>query len=262
MQSHCLRYILYIHNTRNADPQYIINFINNYRDQFTISNLDDYLRNYDYDTLTNFFNGGYNYSDSAVLISNPSEMNLVIKDNETVYRYVPTDLKAIDGSIIPYISSISGEDTIYVKNDIINPLKQMGEALSKENGEINGGLILTSGYISYDKQRELYDSALLKYGTNDVLKYSDYPGCSDSQLGYSVTFTIADMDENEIKESNQVKWLKDNAYKYGFIIRFPDGKEKITGKNYQPLTLRYVGNEEAKSIYEEASTLELFKSKD
>ena len=62
--------------------------------------------------------------------------------------------------------------------------------------------------------------------------------------------------QNEFKESEEYAWLKKNCYKYGFILRFPEGKESITGYNNESWHFRYVGNEVAKKIHDENITLD------
>ena len=96
-------------------------------------------------------------------------------------------------------------------------------------------MIVTAAYVSYEDQQPLYEAALLHYGQDTFMKYEDYPGYSEHQLGYTVTFTVAREDgkvpdlEAQGKEE-QAKWLAENAYKYGFIVRYPKDKEARTGK--------------------------------
>ncbi len=240
--------------TQNSDAQYIVNFINTYRDKMNLDNEPDYLTNYTYGDLASFWNGGYSYIVNAELVSDPSVMNLIIPDKASLYRYVPKNLVQITNEIVPYASVIDGQDAIMLKEEVVSPLKQMVAALATSNKQTGGGLILTSGYIAYDDQVNIYDSALIANGADKVLKISDYPGHSEQQLGYTLTFTVAD--SASAATSSQATWLKDNAYKYGFIIRYPEGKENITGKNYQALTLRYVGKDIATQMHKSGKTFD------
>ena len=83
--------------------------------------------------------------------------------------------------------------------------------------------------------------------------YSARPGSSEHQTGLAVDINAADDWFNNTKEA---KWLANNAYKYGFILRYPKGKEYITGYQYESWHYRYVGEKVAKYIYEHDITYE------
>lgn len=229
-------------NTRNADLSYIINFINTYKKNFRYADLESLLKNYTYEQLEEFYNGAYTYVDNADLIVDPDKLDTTIAEKETLYKYVPSNLVQIDNSIIPCASSTT-HNQIQVRQELIEPLKQMCAALEAENKQSFGGLILTKGYVSYDEQVTLYEQALLKHGYDKFSYYEDFPGQSEHQLGFTLVFTISSVEEDKIQESEQVKWLEKNAKNYGFALRYPKGAENKSGKYYQPLTLRYIGEE-------------------
>jgi len=80
------------------------------------------------------------------------------------------------------------------------------------------------------------------------------PGYSEHQTGLAFDFSYSGLSD---KETNRMwNWLADNAYKYGFILRYPKGKEDITGFAYEPWHYRYVGKQAAKAIYEKGLVLE------
>ena len=83
--------------------------------------------------------------------------------------------------------------------------------------------------------------------------YSARPGHSEHQLGYAVDINTV---QEKFKNTKEYAFLKDNAYKYGFIERYKEGKEFITGYGYEPWHYRYVGIDAAKIIYENDLTLE------
>lgn len=248
-------------NTRNTDKQYVVNFVNTYRNHFTYENISVYLKNYTYEDLASYFNGKYPYMKEAALrlIIDPSFKYLVLGGNNIVYKYVPADLVTVNSDIIPSKSNNDNIDSIQLKSEVISPLKQMCKALENTNNIKYGGLVLTSGYVDYKSQIIYYDKAIVAHGKDEFLKYSDYPGQSESQLGYTLTLSLSNKSSSDVKDSEQVAWLKKNAYKYGFIIRYPEGKESDTGKEYQPLTLRYVGDKIAEKIYKDNSTLDTTK---
>lgn len=124
-------------------------------------------------------------------------------------------------------------------------------------------LVFGSGYRSYALQKQFYDSYVARDGQAAADRYSARPGTSEHQTGLSFDVTsntgqchleicFEDMEEGQ--------WVKTNAHKYGFIIRYPDGKEEVTGYQYEPWHLRYVGRELATEINHKNQTLEEFFS--
>lgn len=116
-----------------------------------------------------------------------------------------------------------------------------------------------STYRSYDRQKYLYNSYMERDGKEAADSYSARPGFSEHQTG--LAFDIgnnnpqndASMSFENTKEFN---WLKENSYKYGFILRYPKDKENITGFSYEPWHYRYVGEETAKEIFSLDITLD------
>ena len=128
--------------------------------------------------------------------------------------------------------------------------------------------MVASGYRSEELQQMLMDDKvndLLAQGYTeaDAKKESKnwvaVPGTSEHHLGLAVDIN-SDVDINDPNASDQTEilyqWLKENAHRYGFILRYPPGKEDITGVNYEPWHYRYVGVENAEKIYESGLTLE------
>ncbi len=79
------------------------------------------------------------------------------------------------------------------------------------------------------------------------------PGTSEHQLGIAVDINA---DKERCENEDVYLWLAENAHKYGFILRYPQGKEDITGISYEPWHFRYVGVENAQIIYEKQICLE------
>ena len=114
-----------------------------------------------------------------------------------------------------------------------------------------------SAYRNYDYQANLYDSYVMRDGADKADIYSARPGYSEHQTGLALDINKIDSSFHDTDESN---WLSKNAYKFGFILRFPKNKEKITGYKYEPWHYRYVGEKDAKIIYKEKLTLEEYYS--
>lgn len=91
-----------------------------------------------------------------------------------------------------------------------------------------------------------------------VLSYSAYPGTSEHQSGLCVDFITDSMTslDTSFEESEAFAWLSQNAYRFGFILRYPMGKESVTGYTYEPWHYRFVGREAATDIYFSGLTLE------
>ena len=82
------------------------------------------------------------------------------------------------------------------------------------------------------------------------------PGHSEHQTGLSIDVEGSNLDYDLFAESKEFNWMKNNAHKYGFILRYPKGKEHITGFKYEPWHYRYVGKDVASYIYKNNITLE------
>lgn len=130
----------------------------------------------------------------------------------------------------------------------------------REDASMNGVfVIIDSGYRSYEYQKEVFDSLVSEKGLEYSKKFVAQPGCSEHQTGLAFDFAILrnGVYSDDIKEEDkESKWMKENAYRYGFILRYPKGKESITGYSFEPWHYRYVGEDLAKYIDENNLTLE------
>ena len=129
--------------------------------------------------------------------------------------------------------------------------KEMVDAAKKDNIKIYN----ISAYRSYSSQSSLYTMYSNRDGVTKADTYSARPGHSEHQTGYA-TDIICSSSGCKFEERKEYEWLKDNSYKYGFIIRYPKGKEYITGYTFEPWHYRYVGTEAAKYIYEHDITFD------
>ena len=112
---------------------------------------------------------------------------------------------------------------------------------------------ICSGYRSYSYQATLYNNYVARDGKAAADTYSARPGHSEHQTGLAADINYAGDSFNNTPEA---KWLAENCYKYGFIIRYPKGKESITGYKYEGWHVRYLGEELAKLVYDSGLTLE------
>ncbi|WP_397536379.1 D-alanyl-D-alanine carboxypeptidase family protein [Rummeliibacillus pycnus] len=117
-----------------------------------------------------------------------------------------------------------------------------------------------STYRSYDRQVELYNAYVKRDGKKAADTYSARPGYSEHQTG--LAFDIGevgseeDFADNKFGDTEAGKWIAKNAHNYGFIMRYPEGKEDNTGYMHESWHFRYVGKKIATEIYEKNETLE------
>ncbi|MDE6733827.1 MAG: D-alanyl-D-alanine carboxypeptidase family protein [Oscillospiraceae bacterium] len=129
------------------------------------------------------------------------------------------------------------------------------EALQKMNAESPYYYSVVSGYRDYWSQQAIFQRYCDRDGYEEAVTYSAKQGHSEHQTGYT-------MDLDSLYESYgqtpEGKWLAANCWKYGFIIRYPKGKENITGYTYEPWHVRWIGRSTAKLVYDSGLTLEEF----
>lgn len=123
-------------------------------------------------------------------------------------------------------------------------------------------LVAFSTYRSFDYQTQLYERYVTNDGQEAADRYSARPGYSEHQTGLAFDIGEQHFEQHFARESfgetEAGKWVAANAHKYGFIMRYPNGSEKITGYMYEPWHFRYVGKELAPQVYEANVTLEEF----
>ena len=113
-----------------------------------------------------------------------------------------------------------------------------------------------SAYRSYDTQVNLYNNYVEQDGVELADTYSARAGYSEHQTGLAVDIKSRTMNTSYFEETNEYKWLKDNAHNYGFIIRYPEEFVYITGYQFEPWHYRYCGIEAATTIYNENITFD------
>lgn len=158
-------------------------------------------------------------------------------------NYVPTNLVNIS----------SKHGTGKLKKEAYDAFKKMYED-AKDEGLY---LYISSPYRSYDRQKSLYNNYVNIDGKKEADKYSARPGYSEHQTGLAFDLgTASNHSINDFSSSDEFKWVKKNAHKYGFILRYPYGKTYITGYIYEPWHYRYVGVDVATYIYKNNITYE------
>ena len=131
----------------------------------------------------------------------------------------------------------------------LNAFNEMAEAAAADGIS----LWINSGYRSYQEQEELYNGYASERGTEAADEVSSRPGHSEHQTG--LAFDVNDTSFS-FENSPEADWLNAHCAEYGFIIRFPEGKDKYTGYTYEPWHIRYLGTKLAKEVTESGLCLE------
>jgi len=117
-------------------------------------------------------------------------------------------------------------------------------------------LIINSSFRSYEDQEEIYNYYKINKGEEAANKIAAKAGFSEHQTGMSVDIQTYGSNASTFEEFDEFKWLQNNAHKYGFILRYPKGKEYLTGYKYESWHYRYVGIEVATYIYQNNITFD------
>lgn len=212
------RYILFYYNNLDYSKKDIISMVN---------------CNLDYDYYTHTLNSD---------LSN-KELVLVNKFNMLSKDYKPENLVKIDKKYgyENYIDKDTYEAFIKMYNDI----KKQGLSL-----------FITSAYRSYDYQNKIYNNYVKQDGREKADTYSARPGFSEHQTGLAIDVSAGRTVYTKFEKTKEYQWMKDNSYKYGFILRYQKNTQHLTGYNFEAWHYRYVGLEVAKYIYDNNITFD------
>ncbi|MBQ7173499.1 MAG: M15 family metallopeptidase [Clostridia bacterium] len=223
--------------------------------------------------------------DESILCTSLSESYLFLanKEHPMSSGYAPNNLAA-------YTGKTYYDKEVYLEERVAKAVLAMVEEM-KADGVTD--IMVTSGYRSYAYQKNLYENYILvemngiskeaktylgedyinenytkkglsKLNRSDAIRvvdsYSAKAGYSEHQTGLCIDFITSTMRELDVtfEGTSAFRWLKENAHKFGFILRYPKEKEDVTGYSYEPWHYRFVGREAATEIYEKGITLEEF----
>ncbi len=175
----------------------------------------------------------------------------------------------LPGDFEPYTQNVKGYDKRPFDARALPPLEAMLSAAEKDSCP----LYLVSGYRSIQRQTALFERRTRSYLKDGVSrkeaeekaeKLVARPGCSEHNTGLAADIVSADWYKTnkdlteEFENTEAFRWLDAHAAEYGFILRYPKGKEALTGVSYEPWHYRYVGRDAARKIKEAGITLEEF----
>ncbi len=178
----------------------------------------------------------FDYSVTIDALNLNTDLVLVNKQFKLNENYIPDDLV--------YIDTVDTINDKFVCNKVLTAYKQLYYDALKDDIK----LVVFSAFRSYKYQDSIY------VGNDD---FSARPGHSEHQTGLALDVSTREIGLNQqLGNYKEGIWIKENAYKYGFTIRYPHGKENITGYQYEPWHIRYVGKSIAKHLYDNNLTLE------
>lgn len=223
------------------------------QDYFIFDNLDKYLDymkesgNSSPEEVVGLVNtkasNGF-YSDITETDTSKGILMLVNKFYGLDETYEPDDLKSVSLSYAYAGKKVS--EIIY--DDLIEMLEDASDSGYK--------IVVDQGYRSYIDQLDAYNTYAYSKGETYADEIAARAGHSEYQTGLSVLLTPYNKIIEDVSENEEYMWLIKNSYKYGFIQRYPEGKENITGFSYDPWRFRYVGVEIATKIHNENITFD------
>lgn len=223
-------------------PYQNFNIYDYYEYESLLNETDTYLEAINMVYNNNYYKA-YEQTEKAKIFDN---IILVNKHYYLSKDYTPNNLVSLSNYNIDYIHREN--ENMLLDKEALDNYQELFDDAKEEN--IN--LTIFSAFRSYKKQEYLYYEVCKE---ND--SYSARPGHSEHQTGFAIDISCRDIGLIEaFAFSDAYMWLKDNAYKYGFIERYPQDKENITLYAFEPWHYRYVGKSIASFIYNHNLTLE------
>lgn len=229
---------------------------------FFVVGMSLVLNNYETNELKNIQASIQKINNNKVLtekMNNYSENLKTVNNNyDDKYSVIINKANPINEEFIKNYKLVTVENNVYsgilLEEETYNNYLKLKENLLQRGYYIN----INSGYRTFNESKNIYNSYAIEKGESYAEKYVAKPGTSEHNTGFAFDFTISNK-KNSFKtnyDSDEYFYLENIAYLYGFIIRYPKGKEKITGYSYEPWHLRYVGKELAKYLKKNNLTLE------
>ncbi|WP_440338696.1 M15 family metallopeptidase [Lysinibacillus sphaericus] len=188
----------------------------------------------------------------VLTVADPDSITVLVNKKYAFPKgYEPKDL------VYPNVSFIFNEkiEKRMMREEAAKYLEKMFQAAKKQNIQLSG----VSAYRSSQTQTTLFNNYVERDGIEKAKTYSAVPGTSEHQSGLAIDVSGSDGScaaDDCFANTEEARWLEDNAHKYGYIIRFPKDKENITGYQYEPWHIRYVGVNLATELYNKGLTLE------
>ena len=220
---------------------------------FILENFMDYIKyhneykDYDIDKIISLVNTeSYKeeYEENTASDTSIGYVVLVNKNNYLSNDYVPNNIVNVSNWYAYEGHKL--EKTAYEAFiEMFNDAKSEGMSI-----------VLSMGYRSYKNQKSIFNTYKRDYGERYADEVSTRPGFSEYQTGLALNISKLYVSDDKFDETDEFAWLEENAYKYGFILRYPKDKEYITKYSFDSNHFRYVGLEAAFVMHSENLTLE------
>lgn len=190
--------------------------------------------------------------EDVTVVADPESVTALVNPvNKLPEDYNPTDL------VYPDVRFVFDEkiEKRMMRQEAASALEEMFAAADADGMPLAG----VSAYRSHQTQTSLFDRYVKKDGLEKAKTYSAVPGTSEHETGLAIDVTASDGScavEDCFGDMPESAWLDEHAAEYGFIVRYPKGKDDITTYQYEPWHLRYVGKELAQELAQSGETLE------
>lgn len=260
------RYLEYYINNNDIPINSVINLVNKDIDEVTMvysSDIDefvaqDYFKSSNLTRYTNYKAKNTNLSYRDIITNVNSNLDYAYYTNVQSVDHSKGDLILVnkyyqlDSSYVP--DNLITINTKYgyaqqLKKEAYDAFVKMADTASKEGLY----LYIRSPYRGYNVQLNLYQSYVNNNGKAEADTYSARAGFSEHQTGLAIDVMAkasASSNLGVFESTKEFTWIKEHCYEYGYILRYPKGKEYITGYIYEPWHYRYVGVDVAKKIKE------------
>lgn len=224
---------------------------------FKKENRERYVRFYEmnknlsYEEVVTRVNIGLDYGFYNYITLSDTKKDILILTNK--YLRLDEDYKPSDLEKIKVDYFINGNSKVsYLRKDARDAFERLSADSIKNNTPVYG----QSAYRSYEKQSILYNSAVESYGKEKAMLDTARPGHSEHQTGLAIDVSSTKTGNMlDFENTDSFNWMVNNAHKYGFILRYPKGKENIHGYIYEAWHYRYVGVKVATDMHNNYSDL-------
>lgn len=169
------------------------------------------------------------------------------------WEYVLVNAEHSIGEYAPELGELEGQK---LDQRILEPMQNFVAGARAEGLSV----LLSSGYRGYEEQQYLFNRKVEQYGEEQAATIVSRPGTSEHQTGLAcdITDEYYELKNESLENTALYQWMSRHCHEYGFIVRYPKDKEKITGIIYEPWHFRYVGVEAATYMVEHNLCLEEF----
>ena len=239
----------------DKSPAMIVKMVEETRNLMTTDQLASYLApgNYKYEDIQYYIQNEMDEDCSLIAYAMNTDAYPdaahTLSTRKPSLQYLSEEIPTKDGAILE------------VNEALQQPLLSLcgGITSTLSDAHACGGLQIETGYVSHTKQKRAYEEAMESYGEKAGL-YVSKPGHDEHQLGLAVDFSVEGLSDEEFEKTIQYQWLKENAWKYGFMETWNVDDEALTEHQAEPYHYRYIGTDLAKTIHDSGLSFARYKA--